>query len=189
MWKDFNFIWQCLLFTITLSNTIGIVESKYVHDEWPIVATFSDDKGALINNSLNSQFNHLVVDKNTGLVYIGAVNKLYRLDEGLRLLDYTITGPKEDSPLCDAKIGCPPTTPTASTNNINKALVIDYVNSSLISCGSLFQGSCSIRALDDLSAPEIVVREAVVANTAHASTFAFIGPGPSVPKELPKNCK
>ena len=179
VWKDSPLIWQCLLFTVTLSNTIRISESKYVHDKWPIVATFSDQKGALINGSLSSHFNHLVVDQNTGLVYIGEVNKLYRLDEGLRLLDYTITGPKEDSPLCDAQIGCPPTTPTASTNNINKALVIDYVNSSLISCGSLFQGSCSIRALDDLSAPEIVVKEAVVANTASASTVAFIGPGPN----------
>ena len=30
------------------------------------------------------QFNNLVVDKNTGRVYIGAVNKLYQLSPNLR---------------------------------------------------------------------------------------------------------
>ena len=64
-------------------------------------------------------------------------------------------------------------------DNVNKALVIDYNNSKLISCGSLFQGTCNIRSLGNISlVDEIVDEEFIVANTAQASTVAFIAPGP-----------
>ena len=64
-------------------------------------------------------------------------------------------------------------------DNVNKALVIDYNNSRLISCGSLFQGACTIRSLGNVSlVDEILDQDFVVANTAEASTVAFIAPGP-----------
>ena len=34
----------------------------------------------------DQQFQHLVVDKNTGMLYIGAVNKLYHLSSNLELM-------------------------------------------------------------------------------------------------------
>ena len=37
------------------------------------------------------QFNNLVVDKNTGRVYIGAVNKLYQLSPNLRCVLHDVT--------------------------------------------------------------------------------------------------
>ena len=46
-----------------------------------IVKEFSDEFSWL--DSEIPQFNNLVVDKNTGRVYIGAVNKLYQLSPGL----------------------------------------------------------------------------------------------------------
>ena len=64
------------------------------------------------------------------------------------------------------------------TDNVNKALVIDYNNSRLISCGSLFQGICTMRSLGNISVVEEIVEEFIVANTAEASTVAFIAPGP-----------
>ena len=49
-----------------------------------------------------------------------------------------VTGPKEDSPKCSVFPDCPEADKKLS-NNINKALLIDYFESRLISCGSLFQ--------------------------------------------------
>ena len=59
----------CLLFL--LNSAIG---------DKNIVKDFSDEISWL--DSEIPQFNNLVVDKNTGRVYIGAVNKLYQLSPG-----------------------------------------------------------------------------------------------------------
>ena len=42
---------------------------------------FTDEGG--LSDEEGPQFNNLVVDKNTGRVYIGAVNKLYQLSPNL----------------------------------------------------------------------------------------------------------
>lgn len=139
-----------------------------------IVRTFTDQNV--------EKFNHLVVDKNTGRVYIGAVNYLYQLSPDLEE-DKVIkeeTGPKLDSDQCSVQ-ECSSGADMRSTNNVNKALVIDYTTTRLISCGSLFQGICSVRNLHNISDAAKEVREAVVANNATASTVAFIAPGPPNP--------
>lgn len=48
----------------------------------------------------------------------------------------------------------------------------------LISCGTLFQGSCALHNLDNITNYEIPANESVVANSPSASTVAFIAPGP-----------
>lgn len=127
------------------------------------------------------RFNHLVVDKNTGRVYIGAVNYLFQLSPDLDLVIAEVTGPKMDSDACSI-LECPDTVKNKKlTDNHNKALVIDYTTTRLISCGSLFQGICSVRNLHNISDGAIEIREAVVANNASASTVAFIAPGPPNP--------
>lgn len=127
------------------------------------------------------RFNHLVVDKNTGRVYIGAVNYLFQLSPDLDLVIAEVTGPKMDSDACSI-LECPDTVKNKkSTDNHNKALVIDYTTTRLIACGSLFQGICSVRNLHNISDGAIEIREAVVANNASASTVAFIAPGPPNP--------
>uniref|UniRef100_A0A224XGD6 Putative plexins functional semaphorin receptor n=1 Tax=Panstrongylus lignarius TaxID=156445 RepID=A0A224XGD6_9HEMI len=140
-----------------------------------IVSTFSDDTGAP-----DFKFNHLVVDKNTGRVFIGAVNRLYQLSPDLELVVAETTGPQEDSTDCSV-IDCPTSAVKKLTDNVNKALVIDYTTTRLIVCGSLFQGICSVRNLNNISDVTQVVKEAVVANNATASTVAFIAPGPPNP--------
>lgn len=125
------------------------------------------------------EFNHLVVDKNTGRVYIGAVNRLYQLSPDLDLVIEAKTGPDFDAEDCSV-LECN-SAKKKLTNNVNKALVIDYTTTRLISCGSLFQGICSVRNLHNISDAAKVVREAVVANDATASTVAFIAPGPPNP--------
>lgn len=126
------------------------------------------------------KFNHLVVDKNTGRVFIGAVNKLYQLSPDLDLVMSEATGPMEDSSECSI-VNCPPSIVRKITDNVNKALVVDYTTSRLIVCGSLFQGTCSVRNLHNISDVLQNVREAVVANNRTASTVAFIAPGPPSP--------
>ncbi|XP_030756374.1 plexin-A4 [Sitophilus oryzae] len=137
-----------------------------------IIRTFSDKKV--------QTFNHLVVDKNTGRVYIGAVNRLYQLSPDLDLVVVEETGPKEDSEDCSV-LECNNAQNKKLTDNINKALVIDYTTTRLIACGSLFQGICSVRNLQNISDGTQEIREAVVANNATASTVAFIAPGPPNP--------
>lgn len=137
-----------------------------------IVRTFTDPKV--------EKFNHLVVDKNTGRVYIGAVNRLYQLSPDLELVIAERTGPELDSDECSVQ-ECTAAVNKKYTDNVNKALVIDYTTTRLISCGTLFQGICSVRNLHNISDGAREVKEAVVANNATASTVAFIAPGPPTP--------
>ncbi|XP_075218268.1 plexin A isoform X1 [Lycorma delicatula] len=153
-----------LLVWLMLSITPGALSN--------IVKTFGDDS--------TERFNHLVVDKNTGRVYIGAVNRLYQLSPDLERVMVEVTGPRDDAPECSV-IDCPSSAVKKPTDNVNKALVIDYSTTRLISCGSVYQGICLVRNLHNISHVFQEVKEAVVANNATASTVAFIAPGPPKP--------
>ena len=126
-----------LLFGSLLLFLTGIDRIRGAKDDNNIVRVFSDEF-AWMDNDI-PQFNSLVIDKNTGRVYIGAVNKLYQLSPDLELTVSAITGPKEDSPYCSVLPDCPANVEKKLTNNVNKALVIDYAESRIIECGSLFQ--------------------------------------------------
>jgi len=141
-----------------------------------VVATFKDpqDNNSTINN-------HLVVHKETGIIYVGAVNRIYQLDPNLRLIAYNKTGPYEDSEECSGYQDCPDKAQVRLTNNVNKALVVDYSRAKLISCGSLYQGVCWIINSDNVSNTEEFIKEPIVANNESASTVAFIAPGPPTP--------
>ncbi|XP_036386553.1 plexin-A2-like [Megalops cyprinoides] len=96
-------------------------------------------------------FNHLAVHHTTGVVYVGAVNRIYKLSANLTLLVSHDTGPAADNKAC-----YPPQTvqpcaePLAPTDNVNKLLLIDYSHSRLLACGSLRQGVCRVLRLGDL---------------------------------------
>ena len=94
----------------------------------PIVARFRGDV-----------LQHLVVDKHSGLVYVGDVNVLYQLGADLDKQVVVKTGPRMDSTDCPP-VECHSSWPKRMTDNVNKALVIDYTDTRLIACGSLFQG-------------------------------------------------
>lgn len=128
----------------------------------------------------DTKLNHLVVDTITGRVFVGGINRLYQLSPDLDVVEFVITGPKNDSNDCTV-LECPANTVRKLKDNVNKALLIDRATSRLISCGSLFQGVCSVRNLQNVSIIEQEVQEAVVANDEHSSTVAFIAPGPPQP--------
>ncbi|XP_055858315.1 plexin-A4 isoform X1 [Episyrphus balteatus] len=128
----------------------------------------------------DTTLNHLVVDTITGRVYVGGINRLFQLSPELELHESVITGPQNDSVECTV-LDCPAHAVRQPTDNVNKVLLIDRATSRLISCGSLFQGICTVRNLQNVSIIEHKVSDAVVANDANSSTVAFIAPGPPQP--------
>ncbi|XP_062396136.1 plexin-A2 [Sardina pilchardus] len=96
-------------------------------------------------------FDHLTVHQTTGAVYIGAVNRVYKLSGNLTLLVSHDTGPEDDNKACYPPLIVQPCSePLVSTNNVNKLLLIDYSQNRLLACGSLYQGVCKLLRLDDL---------------------------------------
>ncbi|XP_015198176.1 plexin-A2 [Lepisosteus oculatus] len=96
-------------------------------------------------------FNHLTVHQKTGSLYIGAVNRVYKLSGNLTLLVSHNTGPEDDNKSCYPPLIVQPCTePLTPTNNVNKLLLIDYSQNRLLACGSLYQGVCKLLRLDDL---------------------------------------
>uniref|UniRef100_A0A8B9C3A6 Plexin A4 n=1 Tax=Anser brachyrhynchus TaxID=132585 RepID=A0A8B9C3A6_9AVES len=113
------------------------------HPKRPFI-TFTGDQA-------EGNFNHLVVDERTGHIYLGAVNRIYKLSSDLKVLVTHQTGPDEDNPKCyPPRIVQTCNEPLTPTNNINKMLLIDYKENRLIACGSLYQGICKLLRLDDL---------------------------------------
>jgi plexin A len=128
------------------------------------------------NNSSALRFTHLVVDRSTGRVYAGAVNRLLQLDAGLRVEETAVTGPFKDSPQCHAS-GCEsPVIQTTLMENVNKILVIDPESRTLIACGSLKQGACEKYKMANISLQPEFIPISIAANDKVASTYAFIGP-------------
>ncbi|KAL3853455.1 hypothetical protein ACJMK2_016991 [Sinanodonta woodiana] len=132
------------------------------------------------------QTNHMIMS-DWDKVYIGAVNRIYELDSNLVVETEVQTGPVLDSPKC-----LPPpndcTHQRTLTDNHNKLLLLySGAKEKLITCGSIYQGACEARNLNNISrASEYytsitgsVSDFAVVANSPDASTVAFIAPGPS----------
>ncbi|XP_055047357.2 plexin-A4 [Misgurnus anguillicaudatus] len=96
-------------------------------------------------------FNHLAVDHRNGNVYLGAVNRIYKLSHGLDVQVSHQTGPDEDNRNCyPPRIVQPCSEPLTLTNNVNKMLLMDYRENRLLACGSLYQGICKLLRLDDL---------------------------------------
>ncbi|KAI4903611.1 hypothetical protein NFI96_015160 [Prochilodus magdalenae] len=87
--------------------------------------------------------NTVAQDPHTGRIYLGAVNAIYQLDARLQLESKAETGPKKDNPSCT-----PPITSQCSEvkdrDNINKLLLPNPKNGSLVVCGSIFRGICSL---------------------------------------------
>uniref|UniRef100_A0A8C9T712 Plexin-A2 n=1 Tax=Scleropages formosus TaxID=113540 RepID=A0A8C9T712_SCLFO len=131
---------------------------KHQSREWshflsPLQAEFS----MMISESLfhperrEWAFNHLTVHQKTGALYIGAVNRVYKLSGNLTLLVSHDTGPEDDNKACYPPLIVQPCSePLVSTNNVNKLLLIDYSQNRLLACGSLYQGVCKLLRLDDL---------------------------------------
>ncbi|KAM3858765.1 plexin-B2-like [Diretmus argenteus] len=127
--------WQCTLVTLA---TIYLSPS-HGDDVPPPILEFNSD--TLINN--------VVMNPRTGRLYVGAVNTLYQLDPQLRIESRTKTGPKRDNRQCT-----PPVTEACEeaveTDNHNKLLLVHDAKDTLVVCGSVFRGICSLSNLSNV---------------------------------------
>lgn len=122
-----------------------------------------------------SYFSHLKYDRKRFILYAGSTNRIIQFNNNLTILTNAITGPKPDSPQCHAG-GCNDDIETSETNNFNKILIVNELSDTLISCGSLHQGSCEIYNLNNFPDSSNAVLMPLAANDENSSTFAFIGP-------------
>uniref|UniRef100_A0A671YKQ6 Plexin-A2 n=1 Tax=Sparus aurata TaxID=8175 RepID=A0A671YKQ6_SPAAU len=126
-------LWLLTLISVNQKTTVGQTMNTFQSErkEWSL--------------------NHLTVHQSTGALYIGAVNRIYKLSANLTLLVSHDTGPEYDNKACYPPLIVQPCSePLASTDNVNKLLLIDYSHNRLLACGSLYQGVCKLMRLDDL---------------------------------------
>ncbi|KAG8577428.1 hypothetical protein GDO81_010173 [Engystomops pustulosus] len=95
----------------------------------------------------DTELNHLTINDATGIVYIGAVNRLYQLSGELKLIANVTTGPELDHKKCTPPIESSQCSFAVQTDNYNKLLLLDVPNERIIACGSMFKGICSLRNL------------------------------------------
>uniref|UniRef100_A0A671L8R0 Plexin-B1 n=1 Tax=Sinocyclocheilus anshuiensis TaxID=1608454 RepID=A0A671L8R0_9TELE len=130
-----------------------------------------------------SRLNHLLLDTHSGHVYVGAVNVLYHLSPDLQVLSWGKTGPKLDSPDCLPPIDPTDCTQAETTDNTNKLLLLEEIKGgdplSLIVCGTVLQGICEKRSLENVSqvlykTDNPVDTQYVAANNPRVSTVGVV---------------
>ncbi|KAM4614941.1 LOW QUALITY PROTEIN: plexin-B2-like [Polymixia lowei] len=139
---EWRWVWRCALFALAclyLGPSHG-GDANSSHGDGPgRVAEFVSD--TLINN--------VVADPRTGRLYVGAVNSLHQLSPSLRVESRAETGPKRDNRYCT-----PPVTAACAEaydmDDHNKLLLVHGAKDTLVVCGSLFRGLCSLRNLSNV---------------------------------------
>ncbi|XP_073916105.1 plexin-B1 isoform X1 [Castor canadensis] len=120
---------------------------------------------------------HLARDPTSGTLYVGATNFLFQLSPGLQLEATVSTGPVNDSRDCLPPVmpdECPQARPTS---NPNQLLLVSP--GALVVCGSVYQGVCELRSLEQLE--QLLLRperpgdtQYVAANDPAVSTVGLV---------------
>ncbi|XP_061474904.1 plexin-B1 isoform X2 [Rhineura floridana] len=127
-----------------------------------------------------TKFLHLVMDPNSGTLYLGATNFLFQLKSSLVVEETVSTGPSLDSKDClppVTKQECPQ---AQETDNYNKLLLVNSPKAELIVCGSVWQGICEKRSLGFINRVLFQPQtpgdtQYVAANDPNISTVGLIG--------------
>ncbi|XP_015130710.3 plexin-B2 isoform X1 [Gallus gallus] len=98
-----------------------------------------------------TELNHLTVDNDTGIIYLGVVNALYQLTENLVVRIHVETGPRKDNKKCTPPIEENQCKEAVLTDNYNKLLLLNKENKTIVVCGSLFKGICATRDLENIT--------------------------------------
>uniref|UniRef100_A0A8P4KQT2 Plexin D1 n=1 Tax=Dicentrarchus labrax TaxID=13489 RepID=A0A8P4KQT2_DICLA len=100
-----------------------------------------------------NQTNNFVVDPVSRKVYLATVNTVYQLNGTLTVEVEKRTGPVEDNLLCHAPQlpQAPCEHPKSLTDNYNKLLKLDREQGVVVVCGSVYQGFCELRKMENIS--------------------------------------
>ncbi|XP_030588633.1 plexin-D1 [Archocentrus centrarchus] len=100
-----------------------------------------------------NQTNNFVVDAVSRKVYLATVNTIYQLNGTLTVEVEKRTGPVEDNLLCHAPQlpQAPCEHPKSLTDNYNKLLKLDREQGVVVVCGSVYQGFCELRKIENIS--------------------------------------
>ncbi|KAM9344220.1 plexin-D1 isoform 2-T2 [Pholidichthys leucotaenia] len=100
-----------------------------------------------------NQTNNFAVDPVSRKVYLATVNSVYQLNGTLTLEVERRTGPVEDNLLCHAPQlpQAPCEHPKSLTDNHNKLLKLDREQGVVVLCGSVYQGFCELRKIENIS--------------------------------------
>ncbi|XP_065213054.1 plexin-A4-like [Planococcus citri] len=155
LYSTFSLIWfvyTASLFLKSIANASSDNPTKY-----------------FLRESDELKFNHMVVYSLRDWVFIGAVNRLYQLDSNLKVVRNWTTGPEND---CKYSWNVFYT----RTDNHNKMLLLDYINSQLLLCGSV-SPPCKIYRIEGTPSKTLKsLCDIPVADVEMASVVAFIAP-------------
>ncbi|KAF3860638.1 hypothetical protein F7725_000893 [Dissostichus mawsoni] len=100
-----------------------------------------------------NQTNNFAVDPVSRKVYLATVNTVYQLNGTLSIEEEQRTGPVEDNLLCHAPQlpQAPCEHPKSLTDNHNKLLKLDRDQGVVLVCGSVYQGFCELRNIENIS--------------------------------------
>ena len=147
-----------------------------LHTVWNLVNIGKAVNITLVNGR---PLQHLTIDNSNGEVYVGGVNRIYRLDSNLTLRQAEDTGPVQDSPNCITPVDLARCPSASLTDNYNKILLVYPTRGKLIQCGSIYQGACYMHPLNDITIKTTHLDENLAANTEQDSSVGFIARGPT----------
>ncbi|XP_054751348.2 hepatocyte growth factor receptor-like [Lytechinus pictus] len=108
----------------------------------------------------NLPLQHMILNKETGDVYLGGINYIYHLTSDLSLKAEQSSLTADITNFCPAGgSGC--ILPPDWEENENKVLLIDEENDFLIACGSAFNGTCVLHHLNSITTVQSRVHDPV----------------------------
>ncbi|XP_033638685.1 plexin-A4-like [Asterias rubens] len=122
------------------------------------VYTISSFQNPDINTN---KLNHILLHSQSGSVYVGAVNAMYRLNNDLEHQSYAST-----TPTCEDERNCV---------NHNEILIVEPLRNALITCGS-YTGRCQLRHIEELTVTADI--DNYVASNEDKTTIGILAPGP-----------
>nr|XP_008103746.1 PREDICTED: plexin-B1 isoform X1 [Anolis carolinensis] len=127
-----------------------------------------------------TKFLHLVMDPDSGTLYLGATNFLFQLTPDLTMEEAVSTGPFYDSKDCLPPVTMENCPPAQKTDNYNKLLLVNPLEKELIVCGSVWQGICEKRRLGSIKNVLFQPQtpgdtQYVAANDPNISTVGLVG--------------
>ena len=156
-----------------------------------LLVSYSEGSTTYVVQSFTSEtrINHVTVNKASGSVYVGAVNRLYQLSPDLVKQQVESTGPHLDHQACEPPLTSPPQPgwcecqktkdcELKQTDSVNKALVVDADGKRLIVCSNLYQGYCEKRSLQNIRDRDAQINTTLVPSDNVSSTVMFIATGP-----------